>query len=215
MMNFRLIKDSITDNVLGPAEAGRFRTIGYQKQTADVEDVLGDKRTVQVFYSSSDLPKNASGLQGPFKHEISYRIELAVAQDASVDLAVLNDEGSTDAERATALLGVQESGDKADASFDELVDIVFQIIMDASDPNLELGLAVGVATDRWVGQIRKDDPEPTGEFVLLTGTMMLTCSTSEEAPGDPGVAGAHIIDTTVDIDGDNIEKTGVQVTITE
>ena len=213
MMNFRKIKISITDNVLGPAEGGRYRTIGYQKQNTDVEDVLGKNRTVQLFFSSSDFPKNASALQGPFKHEISYRIELAVAEDSAVNLAALKDENATDADREKAWKSFVEAGDAADESFDELAEIIFQVIMDSR--NIDLGLPVGDAADRWVGQIRKDEPEPTGEFVMLTGAMMLTCSTSEEAKGDPGVTGAAIIDTTVDLEGDDVEKGGVKVTTTE
>ena len=212
-MNFRKIKLSITDNVLGPAEAGRYRTIGYQKQNTDIEDVLGNNRTVQVFFSSSDFPKNASSLQGPFKHEMSYRIELAVAEDSAVNLAALKDENATDADREKAWKSFVEAGDSADESFDELAGIVFQVIMDAR--NIDLGLPVGDVSDRWVGQIRKDEPEPTGEYVMLTGAMMLTCSTSEEAEGDPGVTVAAIIDTTVDIDGDDVERGGVTVTTTE
>jgi hypothetical protein len=213
MMNFRKIKLSITGNVLGPAEGGRYRTIGYQKQNTDVEDVLGKNRTVQVFFSSSDFPKNASGLQGPFKHEISYRIELAVAEDSAVNLAALKDENATDADREKAWKSFIEAGDAADDSFDELAEIVFQVLMDAR--NIDLGLPVGDVSDRWVGQIRKDEPEPTGEFVMLTGAMMLTCSTSEAANGDPGVTGAAIIDTTVDLEDDDVEKGGVKVTTTE
>ena len=213
MMNFRVIKASIINNVLGPAEAGRYRTIGYQKQTTDVEDVLDNDRSVQLFYSSSDFPKKGSGLQGPFKHEISYRLELAVSKEAVVDLAVLNNPVSTPAERAAVLNALQEAGDLADESFDELVDIIYQVFMDAD--NLELGLDIGVAADRWIGQVRKDEPEPTGELVLLTGTMVLTCAASEEAAGDPGVSGAKIIDTVIDIDGDDIEKTGALVTTNE
>ena len=213
MMNFRKIKISIIDNVLGPAEGGRYRTIGYQKQNTDIEDVLGKNRTVQVFFSSSDFPKNASGLQGPFKHEISYRIELAVAEDSAVNLAALKDEDATDADREKAWKSFVEAGDAADESFDELAEIVFQVIMDGR--NIDLGMSVGDAPDRWVGQIRKDEPEPTGEYVMLTGAMMLTCSPSEEAQGDPGVTGAAIIDTVVDIDGDDVERGGVSVTTTE
>jgi len=213
MMNFRKIKQSITGKVLGPAEGGRYRTIGYQKQNTDVEDVLGSNRTVQVFFSSSDFPKNASSLQGPFKHEVSYRIELAVAEDAAVNLAALKDENATDADREKAWKSFVDAGDAADDSFDELAEIVFQVIMDAR--NIDLGMPIGTVADRWVGQIRKDEPEPTGEFVMLTGAMMLTCSTSEEAEGDPGVTGAAIIDTTVDLEGDDVEKGGVKVTTIE
>lgn len=213
MMKFRKIKKSITDNVLGPAEGGRYRTIGYQKQNTDVEDILGSNRTVQVFFSSSDFPKNASGLQGPFKSDVSYRIELAVAEASAVNLSALKDENATDEDREKAWKSFVESGDAADDSFDELVEIVFQVLMDAR--NIDLGMPVGDAPDRWVGQVRKDEPEPTGEFVTLTGAMMLTCSPSEEASGDPGVTVAAIIDTTVDLEGDDVEKGGVKVTTTE
>ena len=213
MMNFRKIKNSITEKVLGPAEGGRYRTIGYQKQNTDVEDVLGKNRTVQVFFSSGDFPKNASGLQGPFKHEPSYRIELAIAEDSAVNLAALKDENATDEDREKAWKSFVEAGDAADESFDELVEIVFQVLMDAR--NIDLGMPVGDVADRWVGQIRKDEPEPTGEYVMLTGAMMLTCSTSEEASGDPGVTVAAIIETTVDLEGDDVEKGGVKVTTTE
>ena len=213
MMNFRKIKKSIIDNVLGPAEDGRYRTIGYQKQTTDVEDVKDSDRSVQLFTSSGDIPKNASGLKGPFKHELSYRLELAVSKEAAVDLTVLNDAESTAAERAAVLDTIQEAGDLADESFDELIDILFQVFLDAR--NIDLGMKVGEATDRWIGQWRKDDPEPTGELVLLTGTMLLTCSTEEEAGGDPGVSGAKEIDVTVDIDGDDVEKTGAKITTNE
>ena len=213
MMKFRKIKLSIIDNVLGPAEAGRYRTIGYQKQNTDVEDVLGNNRTVQVFFSSSDFPKNASGLQGPFKHEVSYRIELAVAEESAVNLAALKDENATDADREKAWKSFVGAGDAADDSFDELAEIVFQVLMDAR--NIDLGMFIGDAPDRWVGQIRKDEPEPTSEYVMLTGAMMLTCSPSEEAGGDPGVTVASIIDTTVDLEGDDIERAGVKVTTTE
>ena len=213
MMNFEIIEDSVINNVLGPAEAGRYITIDYQKQTTDLEDVLDNFRTVQVFYSSSDFPKNASALQGPFKHEISYRLELSVSKRAEVNLAPLVDEGSTDEEREKAWKSFKESGAAADKSFNELVRIMFQVIMDAR--NIDLGLEPGFATDRWIGQVRKDEPEVTGELVALTGTMLLTCSTSEEAGGDPGVTGAHTIDTTVDLEGDDVEKGGVKATTTE
>lgn len=210
MMLFRKVKQSITNNVLGPAEDGRFQTIGFQRQTNDAEDSLDNLRHVQVFWSSSDFPKRGSGLQGPFKNEASYRIELSAAKEASIDLEVLNDDLATAEERATALASFQEAADLVDESFDELVDIIFQIIMDAR--NIDLGMPKGVVAERWLSQVKKDDPVPAGELAMLTGSMVLTCSVSEEAPGDPGVSGVKTMSTIVDIDGDDIEQTGVNVT---
>lgn len=210
MMLFRQVKKSITDNVLGPAENGRYQTIGFQRQTNDAEDSLDNLRHVQVFWSSSDFPKRGSGLQGPFKNEASYRIELSAAKEASIDLEVLNDDLATAEEKATALASFQEAADLVDDSFDELVDIIFQVIMDAR--NIDLGMPKGVAADRWLSQAKKDDPIPAGELAMLTGSMVLTCSVSEAAPGDPGVSGIKTISTIVDIEGDDVEKAGVTTT---
>lgn len=210
MMLFRQVKKSITDNVLGPAEDGRFQTIGFQRQTNDAEDSLDNLRHVQVFWSGSNFPKKGSGLQGPYKNEISFTIELSAAKAVEIDLEVLNDEFATPAEKATALASFQEAADLVDDSFDELFDIIFQIIMDAR--NIDLGMPKGVVSDRWLSQVKKDDPIPAGELAMLTGSAILTCSVSEQAPGDPGVGGAKTIATIIDIDGDDIEKTGVEVT---
>ena len=209
MMLFRKVKQSITNNVLGPAEDGRFQTIGFQRQTNDAEDSLDSLRHVQVFWSSSDFPKRGSGLQGPYKNEISFRIEMSAAKAAEIDLEILNDELATAAEKATALASFQEAADLVDDSFDELFDIVFQIIMDAR--NIDLGMPEGVVAERWISQAKKDDPIPAGELAMLTGSAVLTCSVSEQAPGDPGVDGAKTIDTIIDIDGDDTEKAGVKV----
>ena len=40
MMNFRVIKASLIDNVIGPAEAGRFTTIGFQRQSKSAIESL-------------------------------------------------------------------------------------------------------------------------------------------------------------------------------
>lgn len=211
-MLFRQVKKSITDNILGPAEDGRYRTIGYQNQTEDAESSLDNERSVQVYWASSSFPKDASGLQGPFKHEITYNIELSAAKAAELDLEILNDVSATPAEKAGALYSFQEAADLADESYDELVDVIFQVIMDAR--NIDLGMPPGVVSSRWISQAKKDDAVPAGEFALLTGSMTLTCTVSEEAGGDPGVEGAANMSTVVDIVDDDVEKTGVDVPIT-
>jgi|GEM_PF-1564651 len=213
MMLFRQVKRSITDKVLGPSEDGRYRTIGYQNQTEDAESSLDNERSVQVFWSDFNAPKNASALQGPFKHNVTYNIELSAAKATELDLEVLNSMSATPEDKAEALYGFQEAAELADESFDELVDIIFQVIMDAR--NIDLGMPKGVVASRWLSQAKKDDPVPAGEFALLTGSMTLTCSFSEEAGGDPGVEGAASINTVVDIADDDVEKTGVEVTTTE
>jgi len=212
MMLFRQVKKSITCAVLGPAEDGRYRTIGYQNQTEDAESSLDNERSVQIYWVGSDFPESASALQGPFKHKITYRIDLSAAKATELDLKVLNDVSATPEDKADALYAFQEAAELADESFDELVDIVYQVIMDAR--NIDLGMSPGVVSDRWISQAKKDDPVPAGEYALLTGSMTLTCSVSEEAGGDPGVEGAINMSTVVDIVDDDVEKTGIDVTTT-
>ena len=56
MMLFRTIQAAIINDILGPAEAGRFRTVGFQRQAKAAEDALDNSRLVQVFYSSGSFP---------------------------------------------------------------------------------------------------------------------------------------------------------------
>lgn len=213
MMKFRQIKESLINNVLGPAEAGRFQAVGYQRQGKAAEEVTGDNRMVQVFYGASDFPKSAGRRRGPVSHDMTFRVELTLAQTASTDLSVLNDPTATDQDRSNALRQSLEAGARADESFDELVDLVYQILMDAR--NIDVGLSKGSVANTWVSRVEKNDPLDRGEFLLLTGSMNFTCRASEDITGDPleaEDAGGKVIDTTVDVDGDNVEKTGVQVT---
>ena len=212
MMQFEKIKDSIINNVLGPVEAGQFRTVGYQKQTEDAVDMKDEDRVVQVFYSAGQFPQSASSINGPYQHEMSFRVELSVAKAAEVDIAILTNPGSTDVQRALAMQGFVESSSLADASFDELFRIVYQILMDAR--NIDLGLAKGEVADRWVNQIKKDEPITDGEFAIITGSMVLTCTSKEPALGDTGTIGAKDINVKIDIQDDDVEKTGVETTTT-
>jgi hypothetical protein len=208
MMNFRVIKDSIIDNVLGPNSTGKFVVVGFQRQNKNAVETLDTSRTVQVFYFSSDFPKNKGRLNGPTQNNVTYKIELTVSSAAKGDLSVVNNPASTPAQIAVALSAFQEASYLADNSFDELVDEVYQILM--SGIFLDLGLDKGTVSDRWIGNVQKDHPEPRGGYVTITGSMNLTCNTAEQVPGDVGVAGT-VFDTTIDIKDDDVEKTGVTV----
>ena len=51
-MQFRVVKDSLINNVLGPAEFGRFQTVGFQRQMKGAGEVVGTLRMVQVYFSA-------------------------------------------------------------------------------------------------------------------------------------------------------------------
>lgn len=208
MMNFRTIKDSII-NILGTAEAGRFRTIGFQRQTKSAEEVKGNLRLVTVYYSAGTFPKRSGRNTGAVQHDITYRIEFTVSKSALGNLAIINNPESTPAEITTAIDAIQESAKLADESIDELFEIIYQILMDAR--NIDMGLSVGTVADRWIDSIQKDEPRPKGDLVVLTGSANLTLRTAEQVTGDPGIPDANIIDGILDIKENVPDITGVLI----
>lgn len=207
-MNFRTIKDQIVNNILGPAEAGRFQTIGFQRQSTGAEEVLGNLRFVQFFYSSGNFSVSGGRQTGPTQHDITFNVWLTVSAASELDLSVINNPESTPEQVSAALLAEKEACEVADASLDELIDIVYQILMDGN--NIEMGLDKGIISNKWIGSITKDQPTSSGDYVVLTASMPLTLRTVEDVPGDTGTA-IEVINTKIDIDDDDVEQTIVEV----
>jgi len=184
-MAFRTLKDSVI-SLLGTAAASRFRVVGYKQRATSAEENADALRTVQVFYSGGQFPKNSGGSMGPIAHDVTLKMELIVAAAASGDLAALASPDSSAAEFAAALESFQESAECADIAIDELADIVYQIIMDGR--NINLGLTTGDVSNRWIAGIEKNAPNAKGEYVVMSASMDLTCRVSEVLAGDPGVA---------------------------
>jgi hypothetical protein len=206
-MNFRILKTAIIE-ILSAAEAGRYRTIDSQRQSTAASEVVNNLRTVQVYYENGQFRESSGRMIGSVMHEITFNIDLKVSSPASVDLSVLNNITSTPVQRAAALVALQESSAKADEIFDELVDIIFQVLMDAR--NYDLGLEKGIISNRWIPNIQKNEPLPQGELVVLTGSMPFTCRTIEYITGeDPSPA--DTIDTTLVVDDDEDTKAGKTV----
>lgn len=211
MMQFEKIKLAVI-TILGNDSADRYRTVGYQKQTEDAVDFKDEDRVVQVFYSAGQFPQNSSSINGPYQHEMSFRVELSVAKAAEIDVATLTNPGSTEVQRAIAMQDFVESSSLADAAWDEMAGIVFQVLTDAR--NIDFGLEKGEVSNRWVNQLKKDEPITDGEFAIITGSMVLTCSSKEPALGDTGIIGPKGILTNIDIQNDDVEKTAIETTTT-
>lgn len=208
MMQFEKIKQALI-TTLGDDAATRYRVVGYQKQTEDAADFKDEDRVVQLFYSAGQFPKSASSLNGPFQHQMTFRVELSVAKAAEVDVATLTNPASTDVQRALAMQCFMESSALADAAWDEMAGIVFQVLTDAR--NIDFGLGKGVLSNRWADQLKKDEPVTDGEFAIITGSMMFTCQACEVALGDDsGVTDLKKIKTVIDIEGDDNEQTAVE-----
>lgn len=204
-MAFRTIKDEIVA-LLGAAAAGRFRVIGYANDAVDATEIRGSNRSVQVYNASGDFSKKSGGLAGPVQHDVTVRIECMASAVAKVDLLALEDPTSTAGEIAAALAAMQNASALADDAIDELIDIVFQIVMDAR--NRDIGHSSPTA-NRWISDWRKSAPLPRGEHVTIAAQMDLTYRIDESVDGDPGVSPtAHdAVDTSITVTNDETGTT--------
>jgi len=204
-MQFQAVRDAI-ENVLNTDAAGRYQVIGYQVQGTSAKERIVP--TVAVFYGSGDFPQSGGSIADANKHEATFRLEFTVTAPSKGDLATLQDDLATEGQLATALATFQDAARDVDRIFDQLFSDVYGVIMDAR--NELFGLIAGAVSSRWVGQINKDNPVPKGEVVMLTGSAQLTCTMEEQVLGEIGTPATEF-DTVVDIDGDDVEQTGVRV----
>lgn len=206
-MKFRIVKTAIKDT-LGNASAGNFQVIGFQRQQKQAESYQGNDRLVEVFFKREGFDKGKGRKNGPVTGDVSISVELTVSSPAQADLSVLDNAASTPAQKQAAMAALKEAANIADESFDELADIVYQILMDAR--NIYFGLGKGVISNRWVSEITKDNPNERGQLVVLTGIMEITCGVSEDVPGDTGKV-FDSISLETEIKDDTVQKTGIVV----
>lgn len=205
-MFFRQIRDSIR-RVLAQNANGEFVVIGAQKRGKGATEVVNRSRMVEVFYGRGDFPKSGGGIHGPTKHDMTFRLDLTVAKPAQGDIDTINNPASTAAEVARAIADMKKSDQLADNSLDELFEAVYQILMDAR--NVDFDLEKGSVGSRWVSSLNKDEPIERGNFTLLTGTCLLTCTTSEPVDGFIPVEAGSILETTLEVETDIPAKAGV------
>jgi hypothetical protein len=164
-----------------------------------------------VYYLRGEFDRASNrNIRGPFQHDVTFRMGLTVSAAATVNLGLINDPESTAGEITAVLAAFHDASELADGYIDELAELVWQILMDAR--NYDLGMTKGTVSNRWVAQISKDDPLPRGELVVLSGIMDMTCRMTEESLGATPVA-AGVYDATIDIQGDDVEATGVAGTL--
>ena len=205
-MNFRTIRDAII-TTLGTGAAGNFRVVGFQKQAEAAEQNIDTDRSVQVFYDSGEFPKSSGSLSGNVMHDMTFALELTAAKASAVDLTVLENPASTPAQIQAAFAAKQNAADLADKSLDEMIDLIYQVLMDARQQNF--GLSFEVA-DRWIDDVRKNRPITYGQYVVISGVAQLTCAIDEQASGDDGVL-VEDMDFDIPIKDDPVGKAGVLV----
>ncbi len=189
-MAFRTVKQALEDLLVANAGTG-FKVVGHQRAITNIEqyqdgDTSGDgNRTLQVFSAAGDFPKNrAAGMSGPVTHEMTYRIELFVSRGTEGNLAAL-DAATDPTSRAAAAATFTSAARLVDNSFDEFVDLVYQILMDPQNRNLGLPWSGNtIISDRWLSGWTKDSVVGDGEIVGITGLMTLNLTVVEDINGD-------------------------------
>jgi hypothetical protein len=182
-MEADLLKDSL-DTLLETAAAGRFVVLGLRNRSSDAEKV---KKYPQVttYYDQGDFPRSGSSINGPYKHDVTIKIDIVTACAATVDLSVLEAEGSTAAQLAAALAASIPATEKADVAFDALKSTLWDIIM---RPENEC-LGLDYDPNRWLTHIEKNPPAKMGALALVSGTITMTASVQEVPAGETPVTG--------------------------
>lgn len=195
MMAFREIKDALKD-LLGENAESRFNVIGFQRQSKSQNEVLNNDRLVQVYYSEGEFKRSAGRMKGPKTHDGTFEIDMTASAKATVDISILDSTTATEQQKASALLGLKEAAERADEKIDELIDSVYQILMDARNEKLDLG--VGEISSRWIDRIVKDATIEYGDLVTKTANMKYTCRFQEYVQGalgnqpDPAIINSNV-----------------------
>lgn len=195
-MNFITVYGAIVD-LLGDEAAGRYRVCGYKNEPEDALLIKDTSACVSVFVGDVEIPENKSSSAGPFHWNCTYNIELAITTKATADLAVLEDPDATQGQRATAIASIQTAKALGEQAINNLIATVYQVLMSAT--NLDLGLEIGVFSNRWIAKIDKDEPNNMADMVVSKANMHLTLSVEEEVTGLLG-EDLEDVDVTINLD---------------
>ena len=200
--------------LLGAQAAGRFQVIGYQQQKKPAETII-DNPLVQCFIDSADIDWSRSSRNGPKEHEIRIKIQFTISQPAKADIATLEDEDSTDAQRATALSNLTSPAVETTLALYAAWSAVFEILDDAR--NLTFGLPTGSISDKSYSEFKQDEFPSRGGPGILTATSFLEFRVKEAqlglTPVEPSgvINDADIIGAGTDEVTDDVTKQGVYV----
>ena len=186
-----LLKNSIAD-LLEKNAKGRYEVITPQRRKSDAENILAMPE-VTVFFAEGSIDRKSSG-NSPYDHDVTFNIHIAVGAKARVNLAVLQNPAATPEQFAAALAESTSANLIVDEKLDELLSVLFDIIMRPEHRNL----GVDYFTNRWVRNMKKQNPENIGSIVIGTASITMTARCYETVTGEVGVpAGKGAIDTKV------------------
>jgi hypothetical protein len=197
------------ENLLDENAQGRYNVIGVRNRKNDAYDILKCPQ-VTVYYKSGQFPKNSSGVNGPYNHDIMFQIDILVGAVSETDISVLQNPDSTPEQIAIALSNSSNAQADADQKTDDLLGLIFDIIMQPQHRTL----GTSENADRWIENIQKYPPQEIGEIVIIAATMSLSANATEfttEEIGVPGNAIHHHIGLTADVSGEAPDGQGVEV----
>ena len=190
-MTFQLVKTAL-QNLLNSNSGTDFYVVGAQTQGENA-DFIYERPMVQVFYSQTEWDESASPRSGKARGTVTFKILLTIAKGSVVDIATLNDPNSTAGQIAAALAANAAAEDVADAAWDNLYSIVWNILRNPANRNFGVAETVWQISDNWIASTRKGDPIIRGEVVAISGTMNLTCKIVEYPVSAIETAG-HAVD---------------------
>ena len=226
-MAFRVIKYAIINKILLPNRGGLFRVMDYPYPILGAEETLNNKRVVSVYYAEGDLKKGS--IYSPI-HDMNFHIDLFISADAKADLLVLKKQFGEDFQQtayANAMNELQLAERRADALMDELINIVYQLIMrkendqlgvDRLEPAIDLRIG-----NRMIAGVQKGVPireDKTSKFVSMEAQMVLKCRANEKVTGQPpigktGIGGGAEFHFDLEVNEDEITKAGVLANTTK
>jgi len=187
-MAFQIIRDSVMDNILIPGEQDQFRTVGHPLPLEGSEALLKNKRAVAFYYAEGDL---TGGQEYEPYHDMIFYLELMVAANAQADLKVLEKEFPEALQNeaySIALSNMQAAEYLADRLMDDLIAIVYQLVMKAENDELAIDRiepSSGVRVhNRLITKIEKFPPESPGEQTVMKALLTLKCQAEEDIEGE-------------------------------
>jgi hypothetical protein len=183
MMMFRTVKTAIA-NLLDDNSGSLFRVIGHTRQTENADEYLGNDRLVHVYYSEGEFPKNAGRQRGDKVHNLTLNIDLSASAMAKGDISVIDNPAATAIQKAAAIASIKDASEEADRQIDELIEYVWNILMDAR--NQDIGLEDYDISSRWIDRIQKDTNLKLGDLVVKTANLKYTCRVMETVTGAIG-----------------------------
>jgi len=198
------LKKSI-ETLLERNAKNRYSVITPQNRKSDAEDVF-QKPRVTVFYSEGSFDKRKSSVNSPYHHDCTFNVWIKAGAKVKVDLDTLQNPAATPAQYAAALANADNASLLVDEKADQLLAVLFDIIMSPVNRNL----GTDYITDRWIDRVHKGNPESTGSIVVITASITLSASCPETVTGETGIPG-NVIDTEIILDKEKEQKQGVKV----